>query len=101
MAENVCRWSQVSPAMNNGGSDAMNRAALGLAIAIGSAACASAQPPKTPALPPINPAQARLDQTLGGLDGPCYALAVGENAEVLIAAGERGTLLAWPRSTWM
>lgn len=61
----------------------------------------NAQPPKASQLPPINPAQARLDQTLGGLDGPCYALAAGEDAEILIAAGERGTLLAWPRSTWM
>jgi WD40 repeat protein len=79
----------------------MNRTALGLAIALGLATTVSAQPPKTPAVPPINPAQARLDQTLGGLDGPCYALASGDNADVLIAAGERGTLLAWPRSAWM
>ena len=61
----------------------------------------SAQPPKPSPFPPINPAQARLDQTLGGLDGPCYALAADENSGVLIAAGERGSLLAWPRSAWM
>jgi len=79
----------------------MTRIALSVACAAIIVAQGSAQPPKAPALPPINPAQARLDQTLGGLDGPCYALVAGENAEILIAAGERGTLLAWPRSTWM
>ncbi|MFL5339973.1 MAG: WD40 repeat domain-containing protein [Gemmataceae bacterium] len=60
-----------------------------------------AQPSKAPALPLINPAQARLDQTLGGLDGPCYALAAAEGAGFLIAGGENGTLIAWPRSAWM
>ena len=67
-------------------------------IAVGSTL---AQAPKAPALPAINPAQARLDQTLGGLDGPCYALAATESGEFLIAGGEKGTLMAWPRSAWM
>jgi WD40 repeat protein len=60
-----------------------------------------AQPPKPPGFPPINPAQARLVQTLGGLDGPCHAIAVNEGAETLIVGGERGELLSWPRSAWM
>jgi WD40 repeat protein len=59
------------------------------------------QPPKTPAWPPINPAQARLDQTLGGLDGPCHAIVVNEGAELLVVAGEHGNLLSWPRPAWM
>ena len=67
------------------------------------AAFVTAQPPKPqpPALPAINPAQARLDQTLGGLDGPCYALVATPAAEFLIAGGEKGTLISWPRSTWL
>src|SRR5438552_1056473 len=60
-----------------------------------------AQAPASPALPAINPAQARLDQTLGGMDGPCYALAAAGGAEFLIVGGENGTLIAWPRSAWM
>src|SRR5260370_23747020 len=73
-----------------------------LPVALASwAAMLSAQPPKAPALPAINPSQARLDQTLGGLDGPCYALAAATAAEFLIAGGENGTLLVWPRSAWM
>src|SRR5258708_23150317 len=73
-----------------------------LAVALASwSAVLSAQPPKPPALPAINPTQARLDQTLGGLDGPCYALAAAPAAEFLIAGGENGTLLVWPRSAWM
>lgn len=60
-----------------------------------------AQPPKQLAFPPINPAQARLVQTLGGLDGPCHDIAVHEVAELLIVAGERGNLMSWPRSAWM
>jgi WD40 repeat protein len=59
------------------------------------------QPPKPRMWPPINPAQARLDQTLGGLDGPCHAIAVNEAAELLVVAGEHGNLLSWPRSAWM
>ena len=59
------------------------------------------QPPKTPAFPPINPAQARLVETLGGLDGPCHAISVNESTELLIVAGETGRLLSWPRSAWM
>jgi WD40 repeat protein len=43
----------------------------------------------------INPAQARLDQTLGGLDGPGFALAYNEAAGILAAACERGTIHYW------
>lgn len=60
-----------------------------------------AQPAKTSTYPPINPAQARLAQTLGGMDGPCHAIALNEAAETLIVAGENGSLMAWPRTAWM
>jgi WD40 repeat protein len=59
------------------------------------------QPAKPPALPAINPAQARFDHALGGLDGPCHAIAVNDAAELLIVAGERGDLISWPRAAWM
>ena len=42
--------------------------------------------------PPINPANARLAQTLGGLLGPGFALAYDETTGLLVAAGERGTI---------
>src|SRR5206468_2628129 len=54
-----------------------------------------AQQPAKPALPPINPAQARADQTLGGLDGPGFAIAYNEEAGILVAACERSTLQYW------
>src|SRR5260370_12883023 len=73
---------------------------LAVALACWSAVL-SAQPPKAPALPAINPSQARLDETFGGWDGLCYALAAAPGAEFLIAGGENGTLLVWPRSAWM
>lgn len=50
-----------------------------------------------PALPPINPAQGRLDQTLGGLDGPGFALAYSEESGILAAACERGAIRYWNR----
>src|SRR5438128_7083065 len=58
---------------------------------------AGAQQPtaKPPALPPINPAAARLDQTINGLDGAGFAIAYSEPAETLIAGCDRGTLQMW------
>ena len=53
------------------------------------------QPPKPPELPAINPAQARLDQTLAGLDGPGFALAADEPSGILAAGCERGTIAYW------
>lgn len=50
---------------------------------------------KPPALPPINPAAARLDQTITGLDGPGFAIAYRDAADRLVAGCERGTLQVW------
>jgi WD40 repeat protein len=54
-------------------------------------------PPKPAALPAINPAQARLDQTLGGLASPASALAYSEQAGILVAGSEQGTLHYWQK----
>src|SRR5262249_56772467 len=55
------------------------------------------QPAKPPDLPPINPAQARLEQTLGGLDGPGFAVAADEESGMLAAGCERGTIAYWDK----
>ncbi len=49
-------------------------------------------PPKSPALPPINPAVAKLETTVGGLDGPGLSLAYAEKAGLLIAGCEGRSL---------
>jgi WD40 repeat protein len=59
------------------------------------------QPAKPPAFPPINPAQARLDQTLHGLDGPGFALALNEEAGILAAGCEHGTIQFWHKDVIM
>jgi len=46
------------------------------------------------------PGPARLDQTLGGLDGPATPSSPSDAAELLLVAGERG-ICGWPRSTWV
>jgi WD40 repeat protein len=58
------------------------------------AGLAAAQPAP---LPPINPAAARLDATLDGLDGPGFALAVGPRGDTVAAACEEGTVRLWGR----
>ena len=52
--------------------------------------------PRTPAFPAINPAVARLESAVGGLDGPGLALAYAEEAGLLIAGCERGSLCFYP-----
>jgi len=52
---------------------------------------------KSPALPPINPAVARLSQTIHGLDGAGFAIAYGENSDLLFAACENGTIQGWKK----
>jgi WD40 repeat protein len=54
-------------------------------------------PAKPQAAPAIAPNLARLDQTLGGLDGPGFALAYGESAGILVAACEHGTIQCWDK----
>ena len=54
-----------------------------------------------PAPPGIAPATARLDQTLGGLDGPGFALVHREDGDLVFAACERGTIQYWAKDVWM
>jgi len=54
-----------------------------------------------PAPPTIAPATARLDQTLGGLDGPGFALVHREDGDLVFAACERGTIQYWAKDVWM
>jgi WD40 repeat protein len=57
-----------------------------------------AQPPAKPLpLPTINPAVARLDTIINGLDGPGFAVAADEQGTFLVAAGENGTVQFWHR----
>jgi WD40 repeat protein len=57
--------------------------------------------PKPPAFPPVNPAIARLDQTITGLNGPGFCIAYGDAAEVLYAGCERGTIQGWHKDVLM
>src|SRR5262245_38868726 len=59
---------------------------------------AMAQQPMAPSFPPITPNLARLDQTLGGLDGPGFALAYNESAGTLAAACEGQSIHYWDKS---
>jgi WD40 repeat protein len=53
------------------------------------------QPTPPPALPAVNPAVARLEQTAGELDGPGVAIAYCDERRLLVAAGEHATLSCW------
>jgi WD40 repeat protein len=53
-----------------------------------------------PALPPIAPATARLDQTLSGLDGPGFAIAHRDDGDSLFAACELNTIRYWSKDVW-
>src|SRR5215472_16889174 len=75
-------------------------AAAAAALLLASAS-AQPQPAKPPAIPPINPAQARLDQTVGGLDGPGLALVVKESGDRIVAGRERGSILLWGKDVAM
>jgi len=52
---------------------------------------------QSPARPAINPGNAHLVQTLGGLDGPGLALAYHEPSGILAAGCEAGTIQYWDR----
>ncbi len=57
---------------------------------------------KPPALPPVNPAVAKLELTLSDLDGPAFALAAGgENDNELVAvACEQGTIAVFKKDAF-
>jgi WD40 repeat protein len=69
-------------------------AALALSVTL---AWAQPQPAKPPPPPPINPALARLDQTVGGLDGPGLAIVVNDAGSLLAAACEHGGIQLWAK----
>lgn len=68
---------------------------LPLTVAGALVLAASGQTPAPPALPPIAPNLARPDLVIPGLDGPGFALAVSEEAGILAAACEAGTIRYW------
>lgn len=59
---------------------------------------AHAQQPagKGPMLPPVNPATAKADVTVTGLDGPGFAIAVGGD-DLIVVGCENGTLQAFKK----
>jgi WD40 repeat protein len=67
---------------------------LVVGVLIGSASLAQ-PPPKPPALPAIAPNLARLDATIGGLDGPGSGLVYSEPAGILAASCETGSIHYW------
>jgi len=56
---------------------------------------------KPPSFPPINPAAARLSQTITGLDGAGFAIACGDEMGLLLAASEAGTIQGWKKDVLM
>src|SRR5262249_55333840 len=74
---------------------------LGTAAVVFLSSALAQQPAPPPALPPIAPNLARLDQTLNGLDGPGRALALGDDAGILVAACEEGTVQCWGKDVAM
>jgi WD40 repeat protein len=61
----------------------------------------NAQQPRPAAYPPINPASARLDQTITGLEGAGFCISYGEPAELLFAGCEGGTIHGWNKDVLM
>lgn len=67
-------------------------------LSLGSA-IVTAQKKDEPKLPPINPAQARLEQTFKGLDGPGFAIASSDAASMVAAACDKNTIQLWHKDT--
>jgi WD40 repeat protein len=55
------------------------------------------EPPKGPVFPPVNPAIAKLDINITGLDGPGFAIAYGTEADLVVVSCEKGTLQAFKK----
>src|SRR5580693_145977 len=51
--------------------------------------------------PAVDPAQARLDQTVKGLDGPGFAAAYQADSGLLIVGCEKGSLQYWRKDVVM
>src|SRR5688572_24787503 len=53
---------------------------------------------KAPMIPAINPAVAKLDVTIGGLEGPAFdVVAGGGGKELIVVACESGAILAYKK----
>lgn len=55
------------------------------------------EPVKGPLFPPINPAIAKVDFTVTGLDGPGFDIVYGSAADLLVVACENGSLQAYKK----
>ncbi|MCI0639105.1 MAG: WD40 repeat domain-containing protein [Gemmataceae bacterium] len=71
------------------------RGVVGLFVILGAGPLFLLAQQPAPALPPINPAAARLEQTITGLGGPGFCLAYHPVRDMLVAGCESGTLHAW------
>jgi WD40 repeat protein len=60
---------------------------------------AVAQQPAPPKYPPLKPDQTKLEQSFSGLDGPGFALAASDEAGVVVAACDGGTIHVWHKDT--
>src|SRR5260370_40309658 len=72
--------------------------ALGVAAGPLLQAAVAQSPAKPQAAPMIAPNLARLDQTLGGLDGPGFAVAYDEATGILAAGCDHGTIHYWTKA---
>jgi WD40 repeat protein len=52
-------------------------------------------------LPAVAPTQARLVQTITGLDGPAFALAYDKSRGILAVGCESGAIQLWDKDVWM
>ena len=73
----------------------------GLAFVLVALAFSQQPAPKPPEFPAINPAQARLAQTLGGLDGPGFAVTADEDSGMLAVGCEHGAIPYWNKDVSM
>jgi WD40 repeat protein len=75
------------------------RLSLGAALSAGLVwSMVSAQAPKPPVFPPINPGIAKLEQTSAALEGPVVGVAWLEGKGLLVAACEGRAVHAWEKS---
>jgi WD40 repeat protein len=70
----------------------VNVGALGVLSGLWLSLAAGQAPPPPPALPPINPANAKADFAIEKLGSPGYGIARGEAADAVIAGLEDGTV---------
>ena len=70
------------------------RAASAALVVVGVWLCASAADPRA-----VDPAAARLDRTVNGLDGPGLCVAYDESSGILVAGCDKGSLHFWRKDT--